>query len=149
MARYGGLCCTIRLTEYAVAAAVHGEPARARIARQPVVLRPDVDVGEALEVAGLVLAVAFVAPEEARHAWEGFADDQLACFAGIIDRSTSCGVHDVYVHAQGADLHLASIDRSGWIESYERCGCVCAAGCVADLDAGWERAVEPFVLLWR
>ena len=112
-------------------------------------LRPDIDILEALEVARFVLAVSRVAPEEARHAREGFADDHLARLAGVVDRSAARGVDDIDVHAQRADLHLAGIDGPGWVEGDERCGCVGAAGGVADLDAGWEGAVEPSVLLWR
>lgn len=128
---------------------MHGEASRARVARQPVVLGPDVDVLEALEVAGLVLTVSRIAPEEARHAREGFADDHLARLAGVVYRGAGRGVYDIDVHAQSTDLHLAGVDGSGWVEGYERCGGVGAAGGVADLDAGWEGAVEPAVLLWR
>ena len=77
---------------------MHGETTRSRIARQPVVLGPDVDVGEALEIARFVLAVSGVAPEEARHAWEGFADDHLARLAGVVDRGAGRGIDDIDVH---------------------------------------------------
>ena len=135
-------------TQNAVTSAMHGETSRAWIARQPVVLGPDVYVVEALEVAGLVFAVSRVAPKEARHAWEGFADDHLARLAGVVDRGAGRGVYNIDVHAESADLHLAGVDGSGWVEGYQRCGGVCAAGGVADLDARWEAAVEPAVLLW-
>lgn len=127
---------------------MHGEASSVRIARQPVVLCPDVDIVEALEVAGLVFAISRVAPEEARHAREGFADDHLARLTRVVDRGASRGVDDIDVHAQGTDLHFAGVDGPGRVEGYERCGGVCAAGGVADLDARWEGAVEPAVLLW-
>lgn len=47
---------------------MHYESVSLWVELQPVVLRPDVDICEALEVGRPVLAPIIVAPEEARHA---------------------------------------------------------------------------------
>lgn len=74
------------LTQNTIAAAMHGETTRARVAGQPVVLGPDVYVFETLEVARFVSFVVWsVAPEEAGHAGEWLADDQLAGLARVVD----------------------------------------------------------------
>ena len=116
----GDVAKQLLLTQNTIAAAVHGEAAGARVAREPVVLSPDVYVGETLEVARLVLLIVCrVAPEEAGHAGEGLADDQLACVAGVVDRGAGSRVHDVDVHAQSADLHFAGVDWARGVEGYE------------------------------
>ena len=87
------------LTQDAIAATMHGEASGTWIPRQPVVLGPHVDVVEALEVAGLILAVSRVAPEEARHAREGLANDHLARLTGVVDRGTGCGIDNIDIRA--------------------------------------------------
>ena len=77
---------------------MHHHPASLWVAAQPVVLRPDIDVLEPLKVAFFVFLVAFVAPEEARHAWVGFPNDHLARFSGMHDTFTARGIRYVDVH---------------------------------------------------
>lgn len=112
-------------------------------------LSPNVRILKTLEIALPVPPpITLIPPEETRHARKRFANDHLARLSRSINRLTRPSVQNIDVHAQRAHLHFARVNGSSGIERDERGRGVGAAGRVANLHFGRERAVEPPVLVW-